>query len=84
MARIDALERVVSRSRPQKRMQLDDIAGGNAAAPVGQKRIFRVEQTGGLVGALDVTTNPVEVPGLVSVEGALGDAGEASSPFRRL
>src|SRR2546423_9626679 len=43
-----------SRGRAQQRVPLANLGGGRRIAAAGQQRIFRVEQPGRLVGALDV------------------------------
>ena len=46
-----------------------------------QQMVFDVEQARGLVGALDIAAELVEVPALVAVERALGDAGMGLAGF---
>ena len=74
-------ERVVAGGGTQQRMPLPDLDGRGGIAAAAQQRIFCVEQTGRLVGTLDILPEPIKIRRLVAVEGALGNAGKGLTGF---
>src|SRR3954454_2275210 len=64
---------VIAGCRAQHCMPLADLDRGCQSCASGQDVVFVIEQACRLVRALDIAPEPVKAPGLIAIEGALGD-----------